>query len=288
MHKFNSGGVEIAYQTAGDGPPIILIHGFASNARVNWWDTGWVKTLTDAGRRVITFDNRDQGGSTWFTEAGVPDLMALLLGTAEVEVPYLISDMANDGAGLLDALGIDAAHIFGVSMGGMIAQQFAIDHPARMLSLTSIMSTPTPAVGSPRSDAAEALLVPAPTDRAGMIDASVATSRIIASPGFPFDEPSIRELAGIHFDRGNNPEGTMRQLAAISVSPDRRPGLASVTVPTLVVHGIDDPLVTLPGGEATAEAIPGSTLWTIPGMGHDLPAAVRPELIARVASLAGL
>ena len=288
MATVASNGIELDYEITGskDGAPLLCFHGLG--AQRTDWHPSFLADLAAAGFQVITFDNRDQGGSTWFTEAGVPDLMALLLGTAEVEVPYLISDMANDGAGLLDALGIDAAHIFGVSMGGMIAQQFAIDHPARMLSLTSIMSTPTPAVGSPRPDAAEALLVPAPTDRAGMIDASVATSRIIASPGFPFDETSIRELAGIHFDRGNNPEGTMRQLAAISVSPDRRPGLASVTVPTLVVHGIDDPLVTLPGGEATAEAIPGSTLWTIPGMGHDLPAAVRPELIARVASLAGL
>ena len=153
MATVASNGIELDYEITGskDGAPLLCFHGLG--AQRTDWHPSFLADLAAAGFQVITFDNRDQGGSTWFTEAGVPDLMALLLGTAEVEVPYLISDMANDGAGLLDALGIDAAHIFGVSMGGMIAQQFAIDHPARMLSLTSIMSTPTPAVGSPRPDA---------------------------------------------------------------------------------------------------------------------------------------
>lgn len=288
MGKVTSNGISLDYEITGsdEGVPLLCFHGLG--AQRTDWHPSFLADLAAAGFQVITFDNRDQGGSTWFTEAGVPDLVALLFGTDDVEVPYLISDMAADGAGLLTALGIEAAHIFGVSMGGMIAQQFVIDYPSKTLSLTSIMSTPTPAVGSPRPDAAEALLVAAPTDRAGAIEASVATSRIIASPGFPFDEASIRELAGMHFDRGSNPEGTMRQLAAITASPDRRPGLAEVAAPTLVVHGIDDPLVTLPGGEATAAAIPGAELWTIPGMGHDLPAAIRPELIERVRSLAGI
>lgn len=288
MATVSSNGIELDYEITGsdDGIPLLCFHGLG--AQRTDWHPSWLADLAAPGFKVITFDNRDQGGSTWFTEHGVPDLMALLFGTAEVEVPYLIPDMAADGAGLLDVLGIEAAHIFGVSMGGMIAQQFAIDFPERTLSLTSIMSTPTPAIGSPRPDAAEALLVAAPEDRDGAIEASIRTSRIIASPGFPFDEPTIRELAGVHFDRGNNPEGTMRQLAAITASPDRRPGLATVVAPTLVVHGVEDPLVTLPGGEATAAAIPGATLWTIPGMGHDLPAAIRPELVTRVAALAGI
>jgi pimeloyl-ACP methyl ester carboxylesterase len=202
-------------------------------------------------------------------------------------VPYLLADMAADAAGLLDALGIASAHVLGVSMGGMIAQQFAIDHPTRTRTLTSIMSTPGPAEGPPTPEAVGALLVEPAEGRDAVIDQSVEVSRILASPGFPFDEAEVRGRAARHYDRGNHPDGTIRQLAAILASPDRSDRLADVAVPTLVVHGSADPLVTPAGGRATADAVPGAELWVVEGMAHDLPAAVIPELCERQAALIG-
>jgi pimeloyl-ACP methyl ester carboxylesterase len=276
-------GIELTYETHGDpsAPALLSIHGLG--AQMTDWPPGFVDGFVAHGYHVITFDNRDQGGSTWFDEAGDPDLGALL-GDPTAPVPYLIADMAADAAGLLDALGIDRAHILGVSMGGMIAQQLVIDHPRRSVTLTSIMSTPTPRTGTPTEAAAAALLVAPAEGREAVIEQSVAGTRVIASPGFPFDEEGVRRRALVHYDRGHHPEGTARQLAAVLASPDRTEGLRGVTVPTLVMHGADDPLVTLPGGEATAAAVPGAELWVVPGMGHDLPAAVLPELAARQAA----
>jgi len=248
------------------------------------WPPAFVDGLVDAGYFVITFDNRDQGRSTWFDEAGVPDVGALLLDPT-TPVPYLLADMAADAAGLLDALGVGSAHVLGASMGGMIAQQFAIDHPDRTRSLTSIMSTPGPTTGPPTPEAMAALLVEPAEGRDAVIDQSIEVSRVLSSPGFPFDEAGTRERAALHYDRGNHPDGTVRQLMAILASPDRADRLAGVGVPTLVVHGSADPLVTLPGGRATAEAVPGAELWVVEGMAHDLPAAVIPELCARQAAL---
>jgi len=278
-------GIEIEYEVLGDpaGPPLLLIHGLG--AQMTDWPEEALDGLVAEGFSVIRFDNRDQGGSTWFDHAGEPDLAGLLTG-GPAEVPYLLSDMAADAAALLEALNVPAAHVLGVSMGGMIAQQLTIDHPGRVTTLTSVMSTPTPAVGAPTPEATAALLVPAVDEREAAIEQSVATTRVICSPGFPFDEAGVRARAERHFDRGHHPVGTARQLAAILASPDRRPGLAQVAVPTLVVHGDADPLVTLPGGLATAEAVPGADLWVVEGMGHDMPAAVIPELCARQAALA--
>ena len=278
-------GIELDYEVHGDaaGPPLLLIHGLGAQ-RTDWPEAA-VEGLVDEGFRVITFDNRDQGCSTWFDHTDEPDLTGLLTGSS-VEVPYLLADMAADAAGLLEALEVPRAHVLGVSMGGMIAQQLTIDHPGRVATLTSIMSTPSTAVGQPTPEATAALLVPAAEERQEAVDQSVATSRVIASTGFPFDEAGLRARAEVHYDRGHHPVGTARQLAAILASPDRRPGLAGVTVPTLVVHGDADPLVTLPGGLATAEAVPGAELWVVEGMGHDLPAAVLPELCARQRALA--
>jgi pimeloyl-ACP methyl ester carboxylesterase len=277
-------GIDITYATHGDpsAPPLLAVHGLG--AQMTDFAPAFVGAMVDAGFHVITFDNRDQGGSTWFDDAGVPDIGALLVDPA-TPVPYLIADMAADAAALLDALGVDSAHVLGVSMGGMIAQQLAIDHPERIRTLTSIMSTPSPGAGPPTPEAMGALLVEPAVGRDAVIEQSVAGTRVIASPGFPFDEAGARERAGLHYDRGNHPEGTMRQLAAVLASPDRSPGLAQVTVPTLVVHGSADPLITLPGGLATADAVPGAELWVVEGMGHDLPAEVLPELVERQTTL---
>jgi pimeloyl-ACP methyl ester carboxylesterase len=277
-------GIDIAYATHGDraAPPLLAIHGLGQ--QMTDFPAVFVDGMVAVGFHVITFDNRDVGESTWFDDAGLPDVGALLLDPAG-PVPYLLADMAADAAGLLDALGIDSAHVLGVSMGGMIAQQFAIDYPTRTRTLTSIMSTPSPAAG-PATPEAMGILLSAPVEgRDAVIEQSVAISRAIASPGFPFDEAAIRERAGIHYDRGNHPDGMARQLAAVVASLDRAPQLAGVTAPTLVVHGAADPLVTLPGGVATAKAVPGAELWVVEGMAHDLPAAIIPELCARQAAL---
>ena len=280
MPTVTSNGITIDYETYGDpsDPALLMIHGLGAQ-RTDWKPSA-IDRFVAEGLYVVTFDNRDQGGSTWFDEAGEPDLVALLFGTGG-EPTYLLSDMAADAAGLLDALGIAEAHVLGVSMGGMIAQQFAIDHPTKTRTLTSIMSTPSTAVGAPTEEAQTALLQPPAEGREAVIDQSIEVSRIIGSPGFVFDEADARERAAIHYDRGNHPVGTQRQLAAILCSPDRSVGLAGVVVPSLVVHGESDPLVTLPGGLATAEALANSELWTVPGMGHDLPDPVLDELLVR-------
>ena len=280
----NANGIEIAYSTHGDpeAPPLLAIHGLG--AQMTDFPPSFVEGLVDVGFHLITFDNRDQGETTWLDDAGAPDIGALF-GDSGARVPYLLSDMAADAAGLLDALGLTSVHILGVSMGGMIAQQFAIDFPRRVRTLTSVMSTPGPTTGPPTPEAMAALLVAPAEGRHAAIEQSLAGSRVIASPGFPFDEVGMRARAEIHYDRGYHPAGTARQLAAILASPDRAVALGAVGVPTLVIHGAADPLVTLPGGEATAAAIAGAELWVIEGMGHDLPEDIIPELCGRQAAL---
>ena len=280
-------GIDIAYATHGDpaAPPLLVIHGLG--AQMTDVPAELVDGLVGADFHVVTFDNRDQGESTWFDDAGVPDLGNLFVDPA-ARIPYLIADMAADAAGLLDALGIPSAHVLGVSLGGMVAQQLAVDHGERVRTLTSIMSTPGRTEGPPTPEAVTSLLVEPAEGREAVIEQSVESgARVIASPGFPFDEAAVRERAALHYDRGNHPDGTLRQLAAVLASPDRTAGLAGVTAPTLVVHGSADPLITLPGGEATAAAVPGAALWVVEGMGHDLPAAVIPELCARQSALIG-
>ena len=288
MASTTANGITIEYETAGDpaNPALLLIMGLG--AQLIAWDDDFVDELAQRGFYVVRYDNRDVGKSTWFDEAGVPDIVRAIT-TGELPKPaYLLDDMADDAAGLLDALGIEQAHIVGASMGGMIAQAFAIRYPEKVLSLVSIMSTTgAPLVGQPHPAAMEMMTRPPATDRDAVIDASVEGWRVIGSPGYPLQEEKVREMAARSFDRAFHPEGFARQLLAIVASPDRTAGLGAVKAATLVIHGEADPLVDAGGGKATAAAVPGAELWLIPGMGHDLPPELFGPVADRIAANAG-
>jgi pimeloyl-ACP methyl ester carboxylesterase len=276
------GRLELAYEAFGDtdNPPLLLIAGLAT--QMLGWDDRFCMQLADNGFRVIRFDNRDIGLSTILHDAGVPDVMALLRGETPSATAYTLVDMADDTAGLLDALGLESAHIVGMSMGGMIAQQLAISHPHRARSLTSIMSTPSRAVGQARPDAQRVLLLPRGTDQETAAQRALQVYRVIGSPGYPLDERRVADVARRSFARGNDPAGVARLYAAILASPDRSPGLRTLRVPTLVLHGADDPLVQVDGGLATADTVPRARLVVFPGMGHDLPQWLWPRLVDEI------
>jgi pimeloyl-ACP methyl ester carboxylesterase len=265
-------GIDIEYTTEGNpsDPSLLLVMGLGGQLIA--WPQGFVDGLTARGFFVIRYDNRDCGLSTKFE--GTPDFVALFAGDP-ASAPYLVEDMADDAAALLAELGIARTHVIGVSMGGMITQALVINHPDLFLSASSVMSTTGDrSVGMPTGEAATALLRPPATNREEAIEASLEGSRVIGSPGYPTDEEILRERAGAAYDRSYCPDGTARQLAAILASPDRTEGLHGVRMPFLVIHGEADPLIVLSGGQATAAAVPGAKLITIPGMGHDLPQAL--------------
>jgi pimeloyl-ACP methyl ester carboxylesterase len=270
-------GIDIEYVTSGDptNPALLLVMGLG--AQLIAWPDAFVEQLTARGFFTIRFDNRDSGLSTKFE--GTPDFTGLFGGDASSAV-YKVEDMADDAAALLGALDVARAHVVGVSMGGMITQALVINHPAQFLSACSIMSTTGDrSVGAPTGEALTALLRPVATSRDEAIAASLEGSKVISSPGFPFDLDLMTRRAEAAYDRSYCPEGTGRQLGAILGSADRTPGLGGVKIPFLVIHGEDDPLVTVSGGKATAAAVPGSKLILIPGMGHDLPEAAWPQII---------
>jgi len=278
-------GLELYYELRGppSGVPLLLIHGHG--AQVVAWHEGLLDALVERGFLVIVFDNRDAGLSTHLDGLSAPDILAIADGDHS-SVPYTIDDMADDAAALLSSLDIDAAHVLGVSMGGMIAQSFAIRHPAATRSLTSVMSTPDPLrVGSPTAEVLATMFDEGATTRQGVIDQALASWRRTGSPRLGVDEAWIADSVGRSFDRSFDPDGVVRQLGAIVGSPDRRPGLEQVTAPTLVVHGAIDPIVTIGGGEATAKAVPGATLLVFDDMGHDLPQAVWPEFLDAVVAV---
>jgi pimeloyl-ACP methyl ester carboxylesterase len=270
-------GIELCYEELGDpaGEPLVLIMGLAT--QMIHWDDEFCGLLGDRGYRVIRFDNRDIGHSTKLDSAGAPSTAAMMLGVGRPA--YLLRDMGDDTIGLLDHLGIERAHVAGASMGGMIAQQVAIDHPDRALSLCSIMSTPgSRRLRFPRWRAFGALMAKPPSDRDGYVDQAVKTFKVIGSPGFPMDERRFRDVVGRAYDRCFHPPGVARQLHAINCSGDRTRALRRLDLPALVVHGTDDPLVRTFAGKATARAIPGAKLHLVEGMGHDLPRQVHAEL----------
>jgi pimeloyl-ACP methyl ester carboxylesterase len=291
MANVTANGISIEYETFGDPakPALALIMGLG--AQMIFWQDDFCRQLMERGFHVVRFDNRDCGRSRHFQELGIPDvgaaMTASLSGEPVPSPPYALRDMAADVVGLLDALGIERAHVVGASMGGMIAQTVAIEHPARVRSMTSIMSTTGNREVPPATpEAMTALLTPSPSDRAEFIDHMVKTFRIVGSPGFEFDEASFRDRVGRAFDRSYDPSGVARQLVAVLADGDRRERLRSVRVPTLVIHGRNDPLVPVEGGVDTADAVPGARLLVIEGMGHDLPRGAWPQIIDAIASFA--
>jgi pimeloyl-ACP methyl ester carboxylesterase len=272
-------GITIEYETAGDpaDPALLLVMGLG--AQLIAWHPDFRQAIADRGYYVIVFDNRDVGLSSKIEDGPRPDVLAAFGGDLS-SASYTLSDMASDAIGLLDVLGIDAAHVVGASMGGMIAQTIAIEHPARVLSLCSIMSmTGADDVGAPSEEAMAVLLKPAATTRDEAIAGSVAASIVIGSTGFPTDEAELKARAAASYDRCFYPVGIARQLLAIRASGDRTEKLRELDVPTVVIHGDIDPLVRVSGGEATAKAIPGADLLIIEGMGHDNPTALWPRIV---------
>jgi len=277
--------IDIAYESLGDAhaPPVVLIMGLGS--QLLGWPDGFCTELVQRGLRVIRFDNRDVGQSTHVTGAPAPNAPAVLAGDNS-SVSYTLSDMAGDTVGLLDALGIASAHIVGASLGGFVAQTVAIEHPRRVRSLTSMLSsTGDRNVGQPHRKAL-ALFGGAPvTTREAVVERMVEVFRVIGSPAYPFERDAVADRAGRAFDRSYDPLGMARQGIAVLASGDRTPRLRALAVPTLVIHGADDAMVDVSGGRATAAAIPGAELVVIDGMGHDLPRSLWPDFASRIAAL---
>jgi pimeloyl-ACP methyl ester carboxylesterase len=292
MHSFGdeqiapANGIELCYQEMGDadGEPLLLVMGLATQMLA--WDEGFCGLLVERGFRVIRFDNRDIGRSTRLTAAGVPRRLDMMAGR-RASAPYLLRDMAADTVGLMDYLGIDSAHVAGASMGGMIVQTMAIEHPERVRSMVLIMSnTGSRWTGMPSRKAMAVLLGRPPRGREAAIERAVKTFGVIGSPGYPFDEERLRDVAGRSYDRGHSAAGVLRQLYAITASGDRTQALHGVRVPTAVIHGNRDVLVRPAGGRATARAIPNARLKLIDGMGHDLPRQLWPVFAEEIASTA--
>ena len=276
-------GIALCAETFGDAshPPLVLIMGLG--AQMIAWDDGFCGLLASKGFRVIRFDNRDVGRSSRLDRAGVPNVLAMMgdlaLGRLP-QAPYRLTDMAADTVGLLDAFGIDTAHVVGASMGGMIAQTLAIHYGARLRSMTSIMSsTGDRRLPQATPEAAAVLVTPSPLDRAGYIKHHAKVLQVLRGPHFPADAALDEGRAAQVYDRGINGAGVARQLAAVFASGDRTADLKRVTTPTLVLHGDADPLVRVEAGKATAAAIPFATLQILPNMGHSLPTALWPRLI---------
>ncbi|MFH8735672.1 alpha/beta fold hydrolase [Streptomyces sp. NPDC017964] len=282
-----SPGMSLAYETFGDpsDPPVLLVMGFG--AQMIAWHEDFCRALADRGRYVIRYDNRDCGLSTKFDEHPV-DMGRFIaavssgdIASALAMVPYALTDMAADGLNLLTALGIERAHVIGTSMGGMIAQKMAITEPARVLTLTSMMSsTGEPEYGQSVPEAQAVLLSPKPADREGYIAA--ADRELLWASRRYGDAALLRELAARSYDRAYYPAGVGRQLGAMILDGSRAEALRTLRVPTLVIHGLDDTLIAPSGGERTAELVPGAKLLLIPDMGHDRPRELWPEIIGAV------
>lgn len=282
MTSVNANGITIEYDTFGDkhSPAILLIAG--NGAQLFFWDDEFCKRLVNIGFFVIRFDNRDSGLSTKFCEAEIPDMAdinKLYMAGKPIKSSYTLDDMADDCVGLLDSLKIKKAHICGASMGGMIAQVVAYRHPSRVLSLISIMSN----TGNPKSkqgnpEALAAVVEAPPTERAWYIEHNIKIWRKIYSPGFKFDENKARIYLEKSYDRSYYPKGMVCQNLAILSSGDRTSFLKTIKAPTLIIHGLDDPLIPVESGKETAKAIPKAKLLIINGMGHDIPFEIYPQI----------
>jgi pimeloyl-ACP methyl ester carboxylesterase len=286
-----STGVELCYRTYGDptDEPMLLLMGLGTP--LTWWDAELCSMLARRGYFVITPDNRDVGRSTKLHGRVTRGMVVRAFAGLRVRTPYTMTDLAYDALALLDHLGIDRAHVVGVSMGGMIAQTMAIEQPSRVRSLTSIMSTTgSRTVGWQDPRLFSALLRPLRPGRQAYEDSSVAMWRMIGSPGYPRSDDDTRTLARETFERGISPGGTLRQMLAVLTQPNRSRRLHAVRVPTLVIHGLADRMVHVSGGRSTAAAVPGAELLLVEGMGHDLPRALFPtfvDAIDRTAKRAG-
>jgi pimeloyl-ACP methyl ester carboxylesterase len=277
------GDVTLCYETFGDqgDPAVLLVMGLGTQMLA--WHPDFCRALADRGFFVIRYDNRDVGRSTRFD--GTPPPKPLELATRRIKRPaYTLSDMAADGTGLLDALGIGAAHVVGASMGGMIAQVLAAEHPDRVRSLVSIMSTTGNRwKGQPAFRAYPYLLAKPPRTKEESVDRLIKLFRVVGSTGFERDEDELRATAELSWDRGPSNAGTGRQLAAIVASGDRTSAVRGIRAPTLVIHGTKDKLVRVSGGKATAKAVPGARLLLVDGMGHDLPRGAWPQILDGIA-----
>jgi pimeloyl-ACP methyl ester carboxylesterase len=278
--QVQANGITIAYKSFGpdDRETVLMVMG--NGAQLTAWPVELIEELVKRGYRVVIYDNRDVGLSTKFDQAGVPDAKAVVearIAGKPSPLPYTLDDMAKDAVGLLDALGITKAHIVGVSMGGMIAQLVAADHPEHVLSLTSIMSTSgNPEVPFPANPEAIAKMPPPATkadDQEAIVANAVKVLQVLAGPDYPPDEKRIRDLVVRSMRRSADRAGMARHnaLSSLGLFEDRRAKLKTIKVPTVVVHGTRDPIMSVEGGKDTATNIPGAELRLIPGMGHDLP-----------------
>jgi pimeloyl-ACP methyl ester carboxylesterase len=289
MANVQANGIRIEYDTFGSrgDRPLLLVMGLG--AQMIHWRSQFCQQLADAGHFVVRYDNRDTGLSTKFDAAGVPDMATIMTQMAEgkpITTPYTLFDMADDGFGVLDALDIPAAHICGASMGGMIVQAMTIRNRRRVKSLTSIMSTTGNRELPPaKPEAMAALMSPPGTTRDEVLARSVSVSGIIGSPGFPADPAEVRARALEAYERAHYPVGVARQMAAVASNGSRKDALAKLDIPALVIHGKADPLVPVEGGIDTHEALRGSQLMVIDGMGHDLPKQVWPQIVAGISRL---
>jgi pimeloyl-ACP methyl ester carboxylesterase len=279
MPRAHGNGVELEYETVGDrsGRPLLLVQGLG--AQLTSIEDGLCQELASRGFLVIRYDNRDAGLSTWLDNAR-PVNLAAVWGGDHSTLAYTLEDMADDAVAVLDAAGVGAAHVAGISLGGMIAQLLATRHPGRVRSLASIMSTTGDrAVGQPSGEAASVLLSSMPGDRERFIEQAVVNTRAISTgTAYAFDEDAVRRGAARGYDRAYHPKGTGRQFAAILAAGDRTQALGQIRVPTLVVHGEEDQVIGVSGGEATAAAIGGARLLRVPGLGHELPPGFWPTL----------
>jgi len=287
MGRAQANGIELEYETAGHqtGRPLLLIMGLGG--QLVHWDDGFVGRLVSEGHYAIRFDNRDAGLSSRFT--GTPDLPAVMAAHQaghEPDAPYTLRDMAEDAIGLLDALGIPAAHIVGISMGGMIAQEMAIRHPVRVKSLTSIMSTTgNPELPPAKPEAAARLVRPPATSRDEAVAAAVETYSVIAGSVAAIDLVGVRATAALAYDRAYFPEGQRRQLAAVVTAGSRVEALTRLNLPSLVIHGLEDPLIPVEAGIDTQSVLRGSELLLLEGVGHHMPRSAWPEIVGAISKL---